>query len=226
MYGEYVNRKRRILTILSFIKTTAFARQKLIDNNDFFLIFHEDDGEKRTSSQTCRREQTKQRCVLRIPVGMIAGGGMLDSYLNVDSWQPDPAVPGGWHESEDGDAKEERNRKSGRFVQFCFARTWFAMDLPNVTLSVFDALRLQNECDGFFRNADVDDFRISSPRQIKRYDPVCKYYEYDQYAEAAADTYFILWDLWALPPRQPLFATADSWDNRIPPLLNNRPIRW
>jgi len=87
-----------------------------------------------------------------------------------------------------------------RFVQFCFEKAWFALDLPNTIITSEEAWQLVDEGGGFFWNADRPDYRISSYSQIKKFDPVCKYYSYDDEREAAEDVAHIFFDIWRLPP--------------------------
>lgn len=185
------------------------------------MLFYE--GETGTFERTSWRANRRYKA--RLPVGMICGGGPLDPCLDFDSWQLDQKIVSSWLGSEEQSAKEQQTRIPQHFIQFFFSNTWFAMHLPCTTLSSFEALLLMNERDGFFRNADVPDYRISSPRQIQMYDPVCKYYEHDQCELAVADLLFLFRDLWVLPWNTKFFAMGDSFDNEQPAMCEPMLIR-
>jgi len=223
MYGESIDEGHRVQRISSLLEIVSHHRHRIADN-DCFLILHEDEGELPSAGSGLR--VAKRRPARTLPVGVICGGGPLDPCLDLTSWQPDALMSGGWHDSEDSGAEGHNGRNNPRFVQFCFSRAWFAVDLPNTTLCRFEAARLLREREGFFRNADAADYRISSPRQIELYDPICKYYGYEHVVAAARDVCFILWDLWALPSSAGMFATADSFDNAEPSIFDRLPIRW
>jgi hypothetical protein len=86
-----------------------------------------------------------------------------------------------------------------RFAQLCFHESWFGLDLPNTTITGTEAKVLVDEGKGFFWSADRADYRVSSYRQILRFNPVCKYYAYSCEREAAENLSHFFFDICGVP---------------------------
>ena len=194
---------RRVWQFMRHIGLMDFRRHELA-TGDCFLVFSDKDsaGEDGKSLQVANR--------LRVPAyaPLVVGRGRDCWGLGWASPSGSPA-DGGDDLSSMGDSGESWSGEgTGRFVQFLFADKWVAMDLPNTTIFPPEVRRLLRERSGFFRNADVPDYRITSSRYIEKFDPTCKYYIYGDESTAAEDTAFIFFDLWHFPCDSRLYAKA------------------
>ena len=134
------------------------------------------------------------------------------SYLRKMAWRAHEEVHGSCYAifSEQG-RQPERHGRISRYVQFCFQEERFALDMPNKTIYAPECRKLMRDRSGFFLNADVPDYRISSYEQIKVHDPVDKYYIYGEEETAAQDMAYIFFDLWGFPDDTQLFVNAASF---------------
>lgn len=84
-----------------------------------------------------------------------------------------------------------------RFVQFAFNAAGFYLDLPDTTLTHAEANRVVADRPGFrFLLAD----KTRTPADNDRtFDPIQRTYNYTQLREAAEDTAYLFFDLWAFP---------------------------
>jgi hypothetical protein len=84
-----------------------------------------------------------------------------------------------------------------RFVQFAFQAADFYLDLPDSTLTHLEANRVVTERPGFrFFLGDGS----CKPADYERvFDPIQRTYNYAQLREAAEDTAYLFFDLWAVP---------------------------
>ena len=111
---------------------------------------------------------------------------------------------------------------AGRFVQFCFERKWFALDVPQPPLTRAEAIRLVRAGRGFFREAEFAPAGLSEVMDLVKFDPVCKKYIYGDERTAAEDMAFVLFDLWGMPVDVTLYLTAASfegtaqWEKALP----------
>ena len=170
-----------------------------------YLIFDERNDPQKRSNRLIRNRR------LRVPQPRYASVGFSSGSQTGCSAQ-DPA--------EDKEPWQDRGCR--RFVQFCFKSKRFAMDLPNTTIFPMEVQRLIQDRSGFFREAEAPDKGIDLMRYIRKFDPVMKYYMYDDEVAAAEDTAFILFSLCHFPVGSRFFVKASSfrtrhrWETHVP----------
>ena len=205
MLDYLAERRRRIAQFAGFLKS-MHERAHVEVQGSCFLIFNERPGRAydahRLSARRCVTLPVKARVT-----GQVGVGG-ADAVIKA----PAVAAP----------VEPWQDPGPSRFIQFCFRRRWFAMDLPRPTLFTAEAERLIRERDGFFREAERSDAGLSSIEQIMRFDPVFKKYVYGDEDTAAEDAAYIFFDLWRFPVDSRLYVTAAAfrgkkrWERNVP----------
>jgi len=84
-----------------------------------------------------------------------------------------------------------------RFVQFAFQADHFYLDLPDSTLTHAEANRAVAERPGF--QFVLEDGSRTPADYERTFDPIQRTYSYDQLRDAAEDTAYLFFDLWAVP---------------------------
>jgi hypothetical protein len=99
-----------------------------------------------------------------------------------------------------------------RFVQFCFRKDWFAVDLPNTSILPAEAVRVVKERRGFYREAERADAGVTkNVNDLVQFDPIGKKFIYGDEREAAEDAAYLLFDVYGLPPDAELTVTASTF---------------
>lgn len=140
-----------------------------------------------------------------------------------DRNDPD-GVPESTGYSSDGPVDTEpRTRRStityvletGRCVQFLLCPERFYLDLPNTTLVEHEPAIIFAQRQGFYRDDPNSADRISSPEDIRDFEPIDKCYTWDEIPQAAEDAAWLLFDLYNLDVNDPLQAQlTDEEDHR------------
>ncbi len=99
-----------------------------------------------------------------------------------------------------------------RFVQFCFECEWFSIDVPSTALAKGEDLRLLEATKRLYRESDSLDSKISEPKDLTAYTPICRKYIYGDELEAAEDACFVLYDFMKLDPGAELYVQAASFE--------------
>ena len=205
MFDYSTQRQRRVGQFAEFLKP-MHDRAHIEAQGSCFLILNERPGR----SHDARWLSARRR--FSLPVEARATCEALGGGTDVIVKAPPVAEP----------VEPWRDPGPSRFIQFCFRRRWFAMDLPRPTLFTAEAERLIRERDGFFREAERSDAGLSSIEQIMRFDPVFKKYVYGDEDTAAEDAAYIFFDLWRFPVDSRLYVTAAAfrgkkrWERNVP----------
>lgn len=118
------------------------------------------------------------------------------------------SVPDGPRAGDDGETLDP-------MVQFCFERKWFAVDIPNTSISRSDARRVLAERRGFYREKDESRIKVSDEGDAEQYDPIGRKYIYGDEREAAEDAAYVFFDVWGLPPDTPVLAQASAFEGEL-----------
>lgn len=109
---------------------------------------------------------------------------------------------------------DHQPRVSGpdRFVQFRFKDEWFSIDIPNTALAAGEDMRLLEATKGLYRESDSPECRMSDPKQVAAFNPICRKYIYGDEPEAAEEACFVLYDFMRLDPAADLYVTAGAFE--------------
>lgn len=191
--------ERRIAQFTHRLKLMHRRRHRW--NQPCYIIFDEDSGYGDGNAR--RLKAAKSRPVR-------AGIGSLSESPDFTGDADDYGLPtGGWR-------CEDSLR---RYVQFCWSRDWFCMDLPRQTLTRYEAGLILRDRSGFFYVGEQDTF-TNFKDDVPRYDPFQKVYVFRDEAAAAEDMAWILFQLWKFPVDTRLYVTAfcddSNWEDRLP----------
>ena len=103
--------------------------------------------------------------------------------------------------SPDAAEPAQEAKAQRRMIQVLFKDKWFAIDLPNTTLSPAEAEKVLKERRGFYREAEHAESEVTkNANDLVQFDPVGKKYIYGDEQEAAEDAAYMFYDVWGLEP--------------------------